>query len=48
MTFTLSRSFPLMSLYFPNGLAVSSAIDCVMELDFKLSYNCDPSACTCV
>lgn len=44
MTFTRSRSFPLMSPYFPNGSAVSSAVDYVMDLDFKLSYNCDPSA----
>jgi len=43
MTFTRSRS-PFLSPYFLNGTAVSRAVDCVMDLGFKLSYNLDPSA----
>jgi len=42
MTFTRSRS-PLKSQYFLNGNAISRAIECVMDLGFRLSYNLDPS-----
>lgn len=42
MTFARSRS-PLMISYFFNNAAVTHAVDCVIDLGLKLSYNLDPS-----
>lgn len=43
MTFYRYRSL-IMSPYFLNGTAIFRAIDCAMDLGFKLNCNLDPSA----